>query len=167
MVFAKSSSTGVGTGPKSSASSEPWNTGCKVQLNHEHRGRKTNDLPPMTGSLVGMNSVKKYAKNGCEDRGAALLKNSLRGDRYILSVYHDSARSNRESPVWNGPPAVGSLAGYSVSISPRTSDVSVVLSRMSWPMKKLNAWSSVMPGWVILMRDLLKTVPSFNCKKKS
>ena len=85
--------------------------------------------PPNVGLAPGKNSAKKYAKNGCEESGAALLKNSLRAAKYMLSVYHDSDRSNNESPEWNGPPAVESFAGYKVWISSSVFDENVLLSR--------------------------------------
>lgn len=68
------------------------------------------DAPPIVGSFPGINSVKKYAKEGW--RAAAFSKSSLRADKNILSVYHASALSYSESPVLNGPPREESLAGY-------------------------------------------------------
>ena len=56
-----------------------------------------------------MNSVKKYAKEGW--RAAAFSKRSLRADKNMLSVYHASALSYKESLVLNGPPREESLAG--------------------------------------------------------
>ena len=66
-------------------------------------------IPPKVTLFPGINSVKKYAKSGwC---GAAASKSKRRGERNMLSVYHASERSKSESPVWNGPPSVGSFAG--------------------------------------------------------
>lgn len=80
----------------------------------------------------------------------------------MLSVYHDSALSNKESPVLKGPPAVGSLAGYSLWISSRTSDESVRLSNIRFPIKLSKAWSSETPGWDKLKTDPLNIVPSLS-----
>ena len=88
--------------------------------------------------------MKKYPNKGCKE--AALLKNSRLGARYMLSVYHDSALSNKESPVWNGPPAVGSFAGYSSWMPASVPADSVFLSSMRFPIKLSKAWSSEIPG---------------------
>lgn len=105
--FAKVSSTVVGTGPKSRASS----VACPTAAASEYLlcTSDCGDIPPDAGSFPGMNSVKKYANDGCS--AAALLNSKRRAARNMLSVYHASALSNSESPVLNAPPSELSFAG--------------------------------------------------------
>ena len=85
------------------------------------------------------------------------------GARYMLSPYHAEARSNRESPVWNGPPSEESFAAYKLWMLDSVSFDMVRPSITSALTKAEKASSS----WRGSLSEILKTaldseVPSFS-----
>ena len=95
---------------------------------------------------------------------ADLSKNILLGAKKKISEYHASTLSYRESPVLNGAPNEGSLAGYNALNSLSTPRVRVVLSKMRSPIKLSNTASSDAPlqDFGRARTDWAKKVPSFS-----
>ena len=80
----------------------------------------------------------------------------------MLSVYHASARSNKESPVLNRPPRLVSFAGYNWLIVVKTSCVTVEGSMSNSLMNVSNLASSSLGAVLRLRTDWLNMVPSLS-----
>lgn len=82
----------------------------------------------------------------------------------MLSVYHASARSKRESPVLNLPPRLVSFAEYSLLSVSNVSFVTVDGSIRRSLINVLNRASSWSGETLRLRTEPLNVVPSFNCR---